>query len=404
MNLKSKLPTRFQKYASFGIIPKLLFLPIAVFFVALIFITRPFIKIQIYSLDWQIGHLIAMSHANELRNKTWNEKHWRKKMTIYCLSGPVASHYAIQKLRESVMLLQGNFAWLLIQISKFAPRIRTYFPDDRDFGTNFESTPLVKFNKHEIESGSNLIGRYKPLVCLNVRDTEYNSFVREEFGFQSANWTNRNSNIDTYRDAAEFLATNGYTVFRMGAKVGSTFASQNPRIVDYAKNGMRTEFLDFYLANECTFAVSTGSGWDEIPTMLQRPLLLVNNYDFLMTMSKSCVVYPKLFINKFDGRLLSLSETIDLHLSGKTNQKKHSLEEFGIEVRDMTPGQIVDAVAEMVKRVNKTFIETPEQKKLQVKLMQILNAYLKIHDSPNPNPIRAQFASCFLSQYPDFCH
>jgi len=403
VNLKSKLPTRFQKYASFGIIPKLLLLPFATIFVALILAIRPFVILQIYSLDWQIGHLIAMSHANELRNKTWNKKHRRKKISIYCIDGPVASRYAVHKLRESVLCSQGNFAWLLIQVSKFAPRILTYFPDDRDFGTNFESTPLVKFNKHEIENGSNLIGRYKPLVCLNVRDAAYNSFVNEEFGFPSANWTNRNSNIETYREAAEFLAANGYTVFRMGAKVESSLASQNPKIIDYAKNGMRTEFLDFYLAHECHFSISTCSGWDEIPTMFQRPLLLVNHYDFLMTMSKNCVVYPKLLVNKFNGRLLSLSETIDLHLSGKTNQKKHSLEKFGIEVRDMTSDRLVDAVAEMVQRVNGIFVETPEQKEMQDTVIHILNTHPKLQESTNYNLIRAQFASCFLSQHPDFC-
>jgi putative glycosyltransferase (TIGR04372 family) len=360
--------------------------------------------LQIYPLDWQLGHLIAMSHANELRNKTWNKKHRRKKISIYCINGPVASRYAIQKMQESVMMLQGNFAWLLIQVSKFAPGIRAHFPSDRGFGTNYESTPLVKFSKNEIESGSNLIGRYKPLVCLNVRDAAYNSFVSEKFGFQSPNWTNRNSDIYTYLDAAEFLATNGHTVFRMGAKVESSFASQNPKIIDYANNGMRTEFLDFYLAHECHFSISTCSGWDEIPTMFQRPLLLVNHYDFLMTISKNCVIYPKLLFNKYEERLISLSETIDLHLSGKTNQKKHSLKEFGIEVIDMTSECLVDAVTEMAQRVEGTFVETPEQKELQAKLKYILSINTKLQPSPNYYPIRAQFASCFLSQYPDFCH
>ena len=242
MNLKSKLPPRFQKYASFGVIPKLLLLPFAGLLVTSIFFIRPFIIVQIYPLDWQFGHLIAMTHANELRNKTYNEKHKRKKISIYCIDGPVASRYAVHKLRESVLCSQGYFAWLLIQLSSFSPKLQTYFSNDRDFGTNFESSPLVKFNKGEVESGANLIGRYKPLVCLNVRDAAYNSFVNEKFGYHSTKWTNRNSDIDTYCDAAEFLATNGYTVFRMGAKVERSFASQNPKIIDYAKTVCELNF------------------------------------------------------------------------------------------------------------------------------------------------------------------
>jgi putative glycosyltransferase (TIGR04372 family) len=116
------------------------------------------------------------------------------------------------------------------------------------------------------------------------------------------------------------------------------------------------------------------------------------------------VIYPKLLFNKYEERLISLSETIDLHLSGKTNQKKHSLKEFGIEVIDMTSECLVDAVTEMAQRVEGTFVETPEQKELQAKLKYILSINTKLQPSPNYYPIRAQFASCFLSQYPDFCH
>ena len=404
MNLKSKLPTRFQKYASFGIIPKLFFLPIAACFVVLIFMTRPFVIIQIYSLDWQLGHLIAMSHANELRNRTWNKLHRRKKILIYCINGPIASRYALRKLRESVLCSRGNFAWLLIQISRFVPQIRVYFSDDRDFGTNSESSPLVKFNKCEVEGGFNLIGRFKPLVCLNVRDSAYNSYLRDELGFPANNWSNRNSDINTYFSAAEFLANSGYTVFRMGAKVESSFSSANPKIIDYSKNGMRTEFLDFYLAHECHFVISTGSGWDEIATMFHRPLLLVNNYDFLMTLNKNCLVYPKLLFDNYNERFLSLSETLDLHLSGKTNQKKYSLQEFGIEVKDLSSEELVDSVAEMVHRVNGEFVETAEQKELRSKINSILSEHPRLKPFLKKGPIKSNFASCLLNHHPHFCN
>ncbi len=404
VNLKSKLPTQFQKYASFGVIPKLLFLPIAVCFVVLIFLTRPFVIIQIYSLDWQLGHLIPMSHANELRNKNWNKLHRRKKISIYCINGPIASRYALRKLRDSVLISQGNFAWLLIKISKHVQSIRVYFSDDIDFGTNYESAPLVKFNKHEIKNGFDLIGRYKPLVCLNVRDSAYNTYLRNDLGLSANNWTHRNSDINTYVGAGEYLTNSGYTVFRMGAKVGSSFPSANPKIIDYAKNGMRTEFLDFYLARECAFAISTSSGWDEIPTMFNRPLLLVNHYDFLTTLNKNCVVYPKLFFDNHKGRYLSLSETLDLYLSGKTNQKKYSLQELGIDVRDLSPEELVDSVAEMVQRVNGRFVETPEQKEFRSKLNCIFSEHPKLKPFLKKGPIKSNFASCFLDHHPNFCN
>ena len=45
---------------------------------------------------------------------------------------------------------------------------------------------------------------------------------------------------------------------------------------------------------------------------------------------------------------------------------------------------------------------TPEQKEMHAKLKHILSTHPKLQPSPNYYPIRAQFASCFLSRYPNF--
>ncbi len=403
MNPSSKLPPRFQKYASFGVIPKLLLLPFAFILVTAMLILRPFVIIQVYPLDWQLGHLLVMSRANELRTRQWNENHRRKKITIYCVDGPIASRYALKKLRESLWCAQGNFAWLLNYLSGFASMTQTYFAVDRDFGTNYEITSLIKFTKAENKKGEDSAKQHRPLVCLNVRDQAYNSFIIDEVGVQVKDWTNRNSDIKSYRRAAEFLANNGYTVFRMGAKVENSFACNNPMIIDYATNGMRTEFLDFYLAHECNFAISTSSGWDEIPTMFQRPLLLVNHYDFLNTLSKNCLVYPKMLFDTNGGRYLSLSETIEMHLNGKTNQKKHSLRDFGIELKDLSSEDLVDAVTEMAQRVKGTFVETSQQREMRAKVEHILRTHPKLQMLTNHRPVKSQFASCFLNRHSNFC-
>ena len=255
----------------------------------------------------------------------------------------------------------------------------------------------------EKEKGRAFLGeRFDKFVCLNVRDSAYNTYINKEFGASAKNWTNRNSDINSYRNLAEYLVDVGYTVFRMGSIVESSFDFDNPKIIDYATNGTRTEFMDFYLAHECHFAISTSSGWDEIPTIYRRPLLLVNHFDFLMTLSKNCLVYPKMLFDFNSGRLLSLSETIEIHLSGKTNQKIYSLQDFGIEVIDLNSEELLDAVTEMAQRVEGTFVETPEQKEMQAKLKNILSTHPKLQPTPNHYPIRAEFASCFLSRYPNF--
>ena len=73
----------------------------------------------------------------------------------------------------------------------------------------------------------------------------------------------------------------------------------------------------------------------------------------------------------------------------------------GISVVQTAEGALAQ-VTEMAQRVEGTFIETPEQKEMQAKLKHILSTHPKLHPSPNYYPIRAQFASCFLSRYSNF--
>jgi hypothetical protein len=56
----------------------------------------------------------------------------------------------------------------------------------------------------------------------------------------------------------------------------------------------------------------------------------------------------------------------------------------------------------MAARVEGTFVETPEQKQMQAKLNHILSNHPKLQPTPNHFPIRAKFASCFLSNHPNF--
>jgi hypothetical protein len=74
----------------------------------------------------------------------------------------------------------------------------------------------------------------------------------------------------------------------------------------------------------------------------------------------------------------------------------------GVVIRDLSSEELVEAVTEMAQRVEGTFVETPEQKEMQAKLKRILSTHPQLQPSPNYYPIRAQFASCFLSRYPNF--
>ena len=112
------------------IIAKLLLLPIVLFCHLLFLVARPFVIVQIYLIDFPFGHLLSMTHANELRNLTWNRNHTRKKCTLYCFPGPYSSRYALNKLAENVPVVVGNPAWLFAKTSQFIPNASIYFEKD----------------------------------------------------------------------------------------------------------------------------------------------------------------------------------------------------------------------------------------------------------------------------------
>jgi putative glycosyltransferase (TIGR04372 family) len=202
--------------------------------------------------------------------------------------------------------------------------------------------------------------------------------------------------------AAETLAEMGYTVFRMGAVVKEPLISKHPRVIDYATNGMRTEFLDVYLGAHCAFCISTGSGWDSIPHVFKVPSTYIN---ILPYFAHDCIIrdlllYPKIIKNKKTNEILNLNEIINQNI-----QTSHETQEYfaaDVELQNLTSNELITAVTEMAQRVEGIFVETPEQKEMQAKLKHILSTHPKLQPSPNYYPIRAQFASCFLSRYPNF--
>ena len=263
----------------------------------------------------------------------------------------------------------------------------------------------LRFSNEEINVGTEFLRQFGlvpfgKFVCLNVRDNSYLGKKRtDEKNFKH---TTRNSDISSYQKSANYLAERGYTVFRMGVIVKEPLVSKHSRVIDYATNEMRTEFLGIYLGAHCGFCISTCSGWDEIPKMFKRPLLFTNISPIIEIneITRPVLIYPKQLIDLKTDQLLTLKVALDRSLANISNS--YHLQQNGVGVVDLTSDELVEAVSEMAQRVEGTFVETQEQKQMQAKLKHILSTHPKLQPSPNYFPIRAQFASCFLSRYPNF--
>jgi putative glycosyltransferase (TIGR04372 family) len=406
VNLKSKLPLRFQKYASLGVFPKIILFPFALFAVTCFVMVRPVILIQVHKVkDWRIGHFATNTEITRLKTVEHNKNNRKKLITIYYFGSKVASNISLGEIwSQSLPSVRGHWGWLLNAITSKLANMNSSTDSTNIDLSGFllsENKPILalkRSRRSEIDLIKNLC-KGDSFVCLNVRDFAFMSATRtRDMSYHNY----RNSDISTYVAAAEALAEMGYTVFRMGAFVKDPLVSKHPRVIDYATNGMRTDFLDVFLGAHCSFCVSTGSGWDSVPTIFRRPIMLVNHLPTFdtSTITLPIMIYPKTLSDKQTINDLSLEEICTKYVVN--SRFSNEFADAGVEIQDLSSDELVEAVTEMAQRVEGTFVETPEQKEMQAKLKHILSTHPKLQPTPNYYPIRAEFASCFLSRYPNF--
>jgi putative glycosyltransferase (TIGR04372 family) len=200
-------------------------------------------------------------------------------------------------------------------------------------------------------------------VCLLCRDSAY--LDKHLPGVDWSYHDYRDVDIATYLPALHLLADAGYHVLRMGAAVKAPLDVDHPRIIDYATNGLRTEFLDIYLAARCRFFISNGSGLENVSKIFHTPVLYVNAVPLELVRaecSRDMLVFKKVR-RAGDKRMLSVGEILDNGIGRFTQMPQYR--QAGVEVVDNTPDEIRQAVAEMMDHVDGAIPDTEEDRTLQ---------------------------------------
>ena len=388
--------------------------PFALFFILTLLVINKFRTVRIHMVDnSRIGHFATNIELSIL--SSFDEDITKKIQSInfYCFGHHTSTNLFLECLtRRQLVVVPGVFGWLVIFFANklsLKNLLRTTTATDKE-GLLIKYPPSFNFSDEEIRLGEKFLKSLGILdgdhfVCLNVRDDSFLAKSRALGWSQSRDWsyhTYRNSNIEDYVPAAEKLAEMGYTVFRMGAIVEKQLNSTHPKIIDYATNGMRTEFLDLFLGAYCAFCVSTGTGWDSIPQIFRRPTLYVNLIPSTIVecIVRDLLIFPKVLLDKNTAKELTLKDISDR--GGLQFFLTKQYNEAGITIRDLTSEELVEAVTEMAARVEGRFVPTEQQKSMQEKLRHELMTNPKVQPSPGFYPIRAEFASCFLSNYPNF--
>jgi putative glycosyltransferase (TIGR04372 family) len=265
----------------------------------------------------------------------------------------------------------NQFAWFLYHGGKILPgaeryEINTTIRDTKDvliksnihlqFTPNEEVTAQKELINMGVHSGSTFIGSI-------ARDSSYLKNVLPTKNWSYHNY--RDSNIENYLLAADELTKRGHDVIRMGDFVKKELKTNNPKIIDYASKGYRTDLLDIYIPAKCHFFVSGNCGLDSVPVIFRRPIVYVNYVPIELVRGwykNSLIIFKKHWL-KNEKRLMTFREIIELG-AGKFYYAE-LFEQQGIELIENTPKEIRDVVIEMDERLNGLWKTTEHDEELQ---------------------------------------
>ena len=248
---------------------------------------------------------------------------------------------------------------------------------DRDaYGLYGKMQPHIQFSKSESKQGEDFLDSVRHVagqkfVCVTVRDSSYKQDQFENRDLAHDDY--RNNDISNFQNIAEKLASDGYLVFRMGAKVERPFGVDKPGVFDYASNGMRTDFLDVYLSANCEIFISTVLGLDSIPEIFRVPRVLTN-YIPIANFGKygpQDLIIPKQYWIDREARFMSFSEIVASKNALGSCTSSYEYQRAGLKLVENTPREITLATQEVLARKNGNWQTTNEAELLQQKFWSL---------------------------------
>ena len=321
-------------------------------------------------------------------------KLWRKKLIIL-------PHYLLEPLDRLTKKIERNRNIHTINF------FHSYIRDTHGYFKKYSPSILLDqeqknqciktLSKHDIDF-------YKiKYACLFNRDDAYlNS------GKKKKNWyylSHHNYKINSFELAARKLSSNNIMLFRMGAKVEEPFNLNDTNVVDYANSSFRSELMDIFLASNCSFGISCGTGSSHFAILNRKPIIDLNaNLHHLFTFLNNSILLSKHYFLNDENRNLNLKEI----LSYKEHElrRREQLDENGIQMIDCTPEEIVDAVDEMLLRLTGKWRDNNEiidlQKKFKNHNWQDLYRIQGKKKDYYHGEIRGRYSSTFLLKNKDW--
>ena len=384
-------------------LPLYLLASIAVISIRLV---RPWCLIRVGGLfSHRIGHLAANTELYLCERDVGINLPTQRHVDLFYVVKPISNYELVNKWRPMLRIWPTWFLGPIKRVNRLIPGWASYevgenTQSDRDIHHLLERLPLhLKFSSEEeyrgkeglialgIESGARF-------VCLLGRDSAYLKSHEPSVDYSYHDY--RDCEIENFVMAAEELAKRGYYVIRMGVVVKKAMQSTNPKVIDYAAKGLRTEFMDLYLGAKCEFCVSVGSGFDAIPYIFRRPIVFVNHVPigYLFTFEDRFIGLTKHHFSVNLRKFLTLQEIFSENVGYVSNGSMYALN--GVKLIENSPEEIKDIVIEMVERLDGTWESHPDDEMLQDKFRSIFKSNVLQNGEQLHGDIQSRYGASFL--------
>jgi putative glycosyltransferase (TIGR04372 family) len=365
----------------------LIFFPISILSLILIFVLKPFLKIRLGNIrSDRFGHYIK-NFELYLCDKKKNPKKFLKTFDIFFLSLESSNLYFKNICKKYIRILPAHFFILTLKIAEKSSFFKKNILDFRDYdydpNNHFDSANCqIKLNEEEIQAGEKIleqvgINANDKIVCLSVRDDMYMKKNNKTYD-PDHNWKFRNSDLENYKLASNELTKLGYKVVRVGKDTELKISFENEKIFDYSKSKIRSDFLDIYLAYRCAFAFGDSSAWMTAPMAFRKHLAYANYIPFSHLhyySNKFTYIFKYYFDEKLKKRL-NINEIFErkLHYLYSKELKKSK-----IKIKDNSPEDILRLVLEVESKYTGKFKKDPENelRNKNFKFFLNNNAFLK---------------------------
>lgn len=360
-------------------------LPVALLVVLAVRVIRPIVLVRFQRLiNWRIGHFAGNTELYLCELDAGINKPKKKFVDIWYPVTSPCNRQLNKMWQRKLFIGPRNLSALVDRINALIPggevhKIgeNTWF--DRDVHNLFDRLPahLTFLPEEEIKGQAGLRAIGIPpgasFICLIIRDSAYLN-EQSTRSHNKVDWSYhdyRDCSVQNYMLAALALADRGYFVLRMGAVAKEKMNVTSSMIIDYATNGMRSDFMDVYLGAKCHFCISNGTGFDALPYVFRRPVVHVDQVPLgvFFTFSSRFLTITKKHWLTLERRFMTFPEIFD---SGAA-KFSHS-EQFirhGIELMESTPEEIAAVAIEMEERLKGTWISTAEDEELQRRFWEI---------------------------------